>query len=110
MFADRARGAVPSFERVVIETSRLADPDPVLQTFATDRGLGRELHLGTLNAAPVGVAVGGEIEPSSVLDEPASPRSAPTSATPSIRAGSAASRYSLRSRRPGRHSSRRWRC
>jgi G3E family GTPase len=74
LFADRARGAVPSFERVVIETSRLADPDPVLQTFATDRGLGRELHLGTLNAAPVRVAVGGEIEPSSLLDEPASPR------------------------------------
>ena len=26
LFADRARGAVPSFERVVIETSGLADP------------------------------------------------------------------------------------
>ncbi|MGC2413405.1 MAG: GTP-binding protein, partial [Stellaceae bacterium] len=32
LFADRARGAVPSFERVVIETSGLADPGPVLQT------------------------------------------------------------------------------
>ena len=126
LFADRARGAVPSFERVVIETSGLADPGPILQTFATDRGLGREFHLqalisvvdavngegniermpeakkqvaladrivvtksdladrvasdrltqrlGTLNAAPVGVAVGGEIEPSFLLDEPASPR------------------------------------
>jgi G3E family GTPase len=48
LFADRARGAVPSFERVVIETSGLADPGPVLQTFATDRGLGREFHLQTL--------------------------------------------------------------
>jgi Ni2+-binding GTPase involved in maturation of urease and hydrogenase len=116
LFADRVRGAVPSFERVVIETSGLADPGPVLQTFATDRGLGREFHLqalicvvdavngkrnieqmrearkqvaladrivvtksdladaattthlierlGALNAAPVGVAVDGEIEPS----------------------------------------------
>jgi G3E family GTPase len=45
LFADRARGAVPSFERVVIETSGLADPAPVLQTFATDRGLGREFYL-----------------------------------------------------------------
>jgi hypothetical protein len=28
----------------VIETSGLADPGPVLQTFATDRALGREFH------------------------------------------------------------------
>jgi len=48
LIADRARGAVPSFERVVIETSGLADPGPVLQTFATDRGLGREFHLQAL--------------------------------------------------------------
>jgi G3E family GTPase len=48
LFADRARGAVPSFARVVIETSGLADPGPVLQTFATDRALGREFHLQAL--------------------------------------------------------------
>jgi len=42
LFADRARGAVPSFQRVVIETSGLADPGPVLQTFASDRALGQE--------------------------------------------------------------------
>ena len=126
LFADRARGAVPSFERVMIETSGLADPGPVLQTFATDRGLGREFHLqalisvvdavngelniermpeakkqvaladrivvtksdlagstiagrlieqlGALNPAPVGIANGGEIEPSFLLAEPAAPR------------------------------------
>jgi G3E family GTPase len=126
LFADRVRGAIPSFERVVIETSGLADPGPVLQTFATDRGLGREFHLqalisvvdaingegniermpeakkqvaladrivvtksdladaattgrliehlGALNAAPVGVAVEGEIEPSFLLAEASSPR------------------------------------
>jgi G3E family GTPase len=126
LFADRARGAVPSFERVVVETSGLADPGPILQTFATDRGLGREFHLqalisivdavngednlermpeakkqvaladrivvtksdladaattgrlierlGALNAAPVGVAVDGEIDPSFLLAEPSSPR------------------------------------
>ena len=50
LFADRARGAVPSFERVVIETSGLADPGPVLQTFATDRALGDEFHLQALVA------------------------------------------------------------
>jgi G3E family GTPase len=48
LFADRARGAVPSFERVIIETSGLADPGPVLQTFAIDRALGREFHLQAL--------------------------------------------------------------
>ena len=48
LFADRARGAVPSFERVLIETSGLADPGPVLQTFATDRALAREFHLQAL--------------------------------------------------------------
>ena len=126
LFADRARGAVPSFERVVIETSGLADPGPVLQTFVTDRALGREFHLqalitvvdavngesnlnrmpearkqialadcvivtktdltdaettrrltnriGSLNPAPIGTAVNGEIEPAFLLDEPASPR------------------------------------
>jgi G3E family GTPase len=126
LFVDRARGAVPSFDRVVIETSGLADPGPVLQTFATDRGLGREFHLqalisvvdavngegnlarmpeakkqvaladriivsksdladrartghlieclGALNPAPLAIAVGGEIEPSFLLDEPLVPR------------------------------------
>src|ERR1700736_944734 len=32
----------------VIKTSGLADPGPVLQTFATDRALGREFHLQAL--------------------------------------------------------------
>jgi G3E family GTPase len=48
LFADRARGAVPSFARVIIETSGLADPGPILQTFASDRALGREFHLQAL--------------------------------------------------------------
>jgi G3E family GTPase len=117
---------VPSFERVVIETSGLADPGPVLQTFATDRALGREFHLqalvsvvdavngkgnlermpeakkqvaladrivvtktdladaarterlveriASLNNAPVGIAIDGEIAPSFLLDEPLSSR------------------------------------
>jgi G3E family GTPase len=126
LLADRVRGAVPSFERVVIETSGLADPGPVLQTFATDRSLGREFHmqalitvvdtangqrniermpeakkqvaladrivltksdladaattrhlidqLGALSAAPVGIAVDGEIDPSFLLAEASVPR------------------------------------
>jgi G3E family GTPase len=39
LFADRVRGRVPGFERVVIETSGLADPTPILQTLAADRSL-----------------------------------------------------------------------
>jgi G3E family GTPase len=50
LFADRARGAVPSFRRVIIETSGLADPGPLLQTFASDRALGQEFHLQALIA------------------------------------------------------------
>src|SRR5579862_6124609 len=59
LFAERAQGLVPSFRRVVIETSGLADPGPVLQTFASDRALGAEFHLQGLVAvvdAPGGVA------------------------------------------------------
>ena len=42
---DRERGAAPPFSRVVIETSGLADPAPILQTFSTDRALGGEFHV-----------------------------------------------------------------
>ena len=45
LVADRERGRIPHFKRVIIETSGLADPGPVLQTFGTDRGLGAEYHL-----------------------------------------------------------------
>jgi len=42
---ERERGEVPDFRRVVIETSGLADPSPILQTFSTDRALGAEFHV-----------------------------------------------------------------
>jgi G3E family GTPase len=45
LVADRERGTVPHFGRIVIETSGLADPSPVLATFATDRALGGEFHI-----------------------------------------------------------------
>ena len=48
LVADRARGAIPDFRRIVIETSGLADPGPILQTFATDRALGEEFHVETV--------------------------------------------------------------
>ena len=55
---DRERGAVPPFARVVIETSGLADPAPILQTFSTDRALGGEFHIDVVLA--VVDAVNGE--------------------------------------------------
>jgi len=55
---DRERGTVPPFGRVVIETSGLADPGPILQTFSTDRALGGEFHIDAVLA--VVDAVNGE--------------------------------------------------
>jgi len=45
LIAERTRGEIPDFRRIVIETSGLADPSPILQTFATDRALGGECHV-----------------------------------------------------------------
>jgi G3E family GTPase len=42
----RDEGTVAPFTRVVIETSGLADPAPILQTLMTDRGLAERLMLG----------------------------------------------------------------
>ena len=57
---DRERGSVPPFGRVIIETSGLADPAPILQTFSTDRALGGEFHIDVVLA--VADAVNGEAE------------------------------------------------
>jgi G3E family GTPase len=48
LLIDRERGVVPNFARVVIETSGLADPAPILQTFSTDRALGGEFHIDVM--------------------------------------------------------------
>jgi len=45
LVTDRERGLIPHFRRVVIETSGLADPGPILRTFATDRALGGEYYV-----------------------------------------------------------------
>jgi G3E family GTPase len=47
---DREHGTVPPFQRIVIETSGLADPAPILQTFSTDRALGGEFHIDVVLA------------------------------------------------------------
>ena len=45
LVADRNRGKIPHFTRVLIETSGLADISPILQTFSTDRALGSEFAI-----------------------------------------------------------------
>jgi G3E family GTPase len=45
MVVERERGELPDFKRIMIETSGLADPSPILQTFATDRALGEVFHV-----------------------------------------------------------------
>jgi G3E family GTPase len=45
LVSDREHGVIPDFKRVLIETSGLADPGPILQTFATDRALGDEFAI-----------------------------------------------------------------
>jgi G3E family GTPase len=50
LVTERDRGVIPDFRRIVIETSGLADPGPILQTFATDRALGDSFHLEVIAA------------------------------------------------------------
>ena len=45
LLARRDAGTVPPFERIVIETSGLADPAPILQLLMTDKGLAPRLAL-----------------------------------------------------------------
>jgi G3E family GTPase len=56
LVAEREQGRVPHFQRILIETSGLADPGPILQTFATDRALGAEFHLAVVVAVVDAVA------------------------------------------------------
>jgi len=39
LYAERETGAVPAFDRVIVETSGLADPGPILQSLHADRAL-----------------------------------------------------------------------
>jgi G3E family GTPase len=45
VLAERARGELPAFQQILLETSGLADPVPILQTLTADRGLASQLHL-----------------------------------------------------------------
>src|SRR5688572_16052287 len=44
----RRRGEIAGFDRVIVETSGLADPGPVAQTLYADQALGRDYRLGPI--------------------------------------------------------------
>ncbi|WP_158807190.1 GTP-binding protein [Beijerinckia sp. L45] len=48
LYAERETGAIPPFARVIVETSGLADPGPILQIFHADRTLADHYTLGGL--------------------------------------------------------------
>ena len=62
MVVKRERGEMPDFRRVVIETSGLADPSPILQTFATDRALGGMFHVDAVVTVVDAVAGPGTLD------------------------------------------------
>ena len=45
LFGERRSGQIPDFDRVMIETTGLADPAPVIQTLASDTMLGAQYRL-----------------------------------------------------------------
>ena len=55
-------GAVPPFARVIVETTGLADPGPVLQTLATDPALVGRYRSGSVTATVDAVNGPGQIE------------------------------------------------
>lgn len=50
LYALRETGAIPAFSRVVVETTGLADPAPIVQTLLNDRGLNAHYTLSGLVA------------------------------------------------------------
>ena len=62
LLVQRDRGEIPAFARVVIETSGLADPAPVVQLFLNNPLLGHDLRLDTVVATVDGAGGFGQIE------------------------------------------------
>jgi G3E family GTPase len=56
VFARAAHGAMPRFDRVIIETTGLADPAPILQTLMADAAVGPRIRLDGVIAAIDGLA------------------------------------------------------
>ncbi len=55
LFHRRARGEIPGFSRVVVETTGIADPAPLMHTLMTDRLLAARYHLAGVIACVDGL-------------------------------------------------------
>jgi G3E family GTPase len=62
LLVQRDRGEVPAFSRVLIETSGLADPAPVVQLLLNNPLLGHDLRLDTVAATVDGMAGLSQVE------------------------------------------------
>ena len=66
----RSRGDVPPFESVLLETTGLADPLPIVQTIARDPMLSRQLRLGNIVTTIDALNGGGSARPLRGKPEP----------------------------------------
>ena len=62
LFAQRRSGLIPDFDRVIIETTGLADPAPVIQTLASDTLLAAQFRLDGVITLVDAVLGAGQIE------------------------------------------------
>ena len=62
MFIKRVKGEVPAFSRVVIETTGLADPAPIIHTLMTDRVIANRFTLDGVLTTVDGVNAGLQLE------------------------------------------------
>ena len=62
LFVKRVRGQVPAFSRVVVETTGLADPAPVLHTLMADRAIADRFALDGVLATVDGVNGDGQLD------------------------------------------------
>jgi G3E family GTPase len=62
LLAQRGAGDIPAFDRVLVETTGLADPVPILRTLATDEFITPRLRLGAMITVVDGVNGGSELD------------------------------------------------
>jgi G3E family GTPase len=62
LFAQRRLGEIPDYDRVIVETTGLADPAPVIQTIATDTMLTAHYRLDGLVTLVDGVLGAGQLD------------------------------------------------
>ena len=62
LHSQRSRGDVPQYRRMVVETTGLADPGPILHTLLADRTLNHHYRLGTIITTVDAVNAPGQLD------------------------------------------------